>query len=350
MVSSEGQKEQPFDCRRGVVRGYIRGSRRELNPSPCRSGGISEDAAGNGNHTAGGGWKKRHSNQPLKLAVTRTCFSKNRAPDRLLLQSRPNVRAIAKEFNRQIPTGNSVPEERPPTKTLRRRRFGRSSAPIGKKRCNTDGEHITVNLAELLESGNTQNNISCSRRCGHCPPRGHVYALGGGQRPGGSFSKGSTTARTSDPQGGGDAGGMKRIAKRERAVIIRKDSTGKQILHPRRIGQQVGVARSYEKARLKDVSGDQSRTGRPQERGHQEAASFQRHVPRKHLTFNPDGTATKPPLPDSTSARLQKASRPALTPEPRRRITTGPVLQCSPTPTATPSLRPAVPSTHSTKK
>lgn len=87
---------------------------------------------------------------------------------------------------------------------------------------------ITVNLAELLERGDTQNNIQLQGGDILTVPRaGIVYALGAVQRPGG-FVANNDRAQLSTLKLLALAGGMTRIAKKNQAVIIRKDSLGKQ--------------------------------------------------------------------------------------------------------------------------
>jgi polysaccharide biosynthesis/export protein len=91
---------------------------------------------------------------------------------------------------------------------------------------------ITVNLAELLERGNSQNNIPL--QAGDVvtvPHAGIVYALGAVQRPGG-FVSSNDRAQLSTLKVLALAGGMTRIAKKDRAVIIRKDAMGKQLAIP----------------------------------------------------------------------------------------------------------------------
>jgi polysaccharide export outer membrane protein len=87
---------------------------------------------------------------------------------------------------------------------------------------------ITVNLAELLERGNTQNNVVL--QAGDVvtvPHAGIVYALGAVRRPGGFVATGDR-AQLSTLKVLALAGGMTRVARKDRAVIIRKDSLGKQ--------------------------------------------------------------------------------------------------------------------------
>jgi protein involved in polysaccharide export with SLBB domain len=87
---------------------------------------------------------------------------------------------------------------------------------------------ITVNLAELLERGDTQNNIPLQAGDVITVPHGGiVYALGAVARPGG-FVATSDRAQLSTLKVLALAGGITAVAKGDQAVIIRKDSTGKQ--------------------------------------------------------------------------------------------------------------------------
>ena len=87
---------------------------------------------------------------------------------------------------------------------------------------------ISVNLSELLEKGNTQNNIGLlAGDVVTVPHAGVVYALGAVQRPG-AFVSNSDRAQLSTLKVLALAGGMTRVAKRGDAVIIRKDAQGRQ--------------------------------------------------------------------------------------------------------------------------
>jgi polysaccharide export outer membrane protein len=98
---------------------------------------------------------------------------------------------------------------------------------------------ITVNLAELLERGETQNNIQLQGGdIVTVPHAGIVYALGAVQRPGG-FVANNDRAQLSTLKVLALAGGMTRIAKKNQAVIIRKDSLGKQQAIPVDLGKIV---------------------------------------------------------------------------------------------------------------
>jgi len=98
---------------------------------------------------------------------------------------------------------------------------------------------ITVNLAEILEKGDTQNNISLQGGdVVTIPHAGIVYALGAVQRPGG-FVANNDRAQLSTLKVLALAGGMTRVAKRNDAVIIRKDSEGRQQSIPVDLGKIV---------------------------------------------------------------------------------------------------------------
>ena len=87
---------------------------------------------------------------------------------------------------------------------------------------------ISVNLAELLEKGDTQNNIAVlAGDVVTIPHAGVVYALGAVQRPG-VFVSNNDRAQLSTLKVLALAGGTTRVAKRSEAVIIRKDEQGRQ--------------------------------------------------------------------------------------------------------------------------
>jgi protein involved in polysaccharide export with SLBB domain len=87
---------------------------------------------------------------------------------------------------------------------------------------------ITINLNELLESGDMQNNIPL--QAGDVvtvPHAGIVYVLGAVARPGGFVLSNDRTELTT-LKIVSLAGGLNKTAKLDHAVIIRKDSQGKQ--------------------------------------------------------------------------------------------------------------------------
>jgi polysaccharide export outer membrane protein len=90
------------------------------------------------------------------------------------------------------------------------------------------GNTITINLNELMESGNATNNIIL--RAGDIvtvPHAGIAYILGAVNKPGG-FVMANDRSQMSSLKLLALSGGLTRTAKRERAVIIRKDSQGQQ--------------------------------------------------------------------------------------------------------------------------
>jgi len=90
------------------------------------------------------------------------------------------------------------------------------------------GNTITINLNELMESGDATNNIIL--QAGDIvtvPHAGIVYVLGAVTRPGG-FVLANDRAHMSTLKILALAGGLNRTAKKDRAVIIRKDAQGQQ--------------------------------------------------------------------------------------------------------------------------
>ncbi len=87
---------------------------------------------------------------------------------------------------------------------------------------------ITVNLNEILETGNTSNNIALMPGdIVTVPHAGIVYALGAVNRPGG-FAVSNDRGQLTTLKLLSLAGGLDRTAKSDRAVIVRKDASGQQ--------------------------------------------------------------------------------------------------------------------------
>jgi polysaccharide biosynthesis/export protein len=87
---------------------------------------------------------------------------------------------------------------------------------------------ITVNLYQLMEAGNTSNNILLEAGdVVTVPHAGIVYVLGAVARPGG-FVLTNDREQMSTLKIIALAGGYTNIAKTDRAVVIRKDAQGKQ--------------------------------------------------------------------------------------------------------------------------
>lgn len=90
------------------------------------------------------------------------------------------------------------------------------------------GNIITINLNELLEKGDTRNNIPLQAGDVVTVPHGGiVYVLGAVTRPGGFVLANDRTQLTT-LKVLALAGGLTNIAKQDHAVIIRKDEQGKQ--------------------------------------------------------------------------------------------------------------------------
>ena len=90
------------------------------------------------------------------------------------------------------------------------------------------GNTITVNLNELMESGNATNNIIL--QAGDIvtvPHAGIAYILGAVNKPGG-YVMANDRSQMSALKLLALSGGLSRTAKKDRAVIIRKDSQGQQ--------------------------------------------------------------------------------------------------------------------------
>lgn len=87
---------------------------------------------------------------------------------------------------------------------------------------------ITVNLNQILETGNTSNNIVLMPGdIVTVPHAGIVYALGAVNRPGG-FAVSNDRGQLTTLKLLSLAGGLDRYAKSDRAVIVRKDASGQQ--------------------------------------------------------------------------------------------------------------------------
>lgn len=88
---------------------------------------------------------------------------------------------------------------------------------------------LTVNLNELLESGDTRNNLSLQGGdIVTVPHAGIVYVLGAVNRPGGFVVSNDRTQLTT-LKVLSLAGGLTKIARLRHAYIIRKDDQGKQV-------------------------------------------------------------------------------------------------------------------------
>jgi len=218
----------------------------------AEAGGISADAGDTVIVTRSEGVEEANSNEPPEIgpedavSATNPAAPKKAAPDQNLgrndaaagknpsenpQSATPSSETMARETN----TPNSDSQATPPPIAN-----GDAPPPLA--------NIITVNLAELLERGNTENNIQL--QAGDIvtiPHAGIVYALGAVQRPGGFVST-NDRAQLSTLKVLALAGGMTRIAKKDHAVIIRKDSMGKQIAIP--VDLEMIVQRKSEDVRM----------------------------------------------------------------------------------------------------
>jgi polysaccharide export outer membrane protein len=102
------------------------------------------------------------------------------------------------------------------------------TAPLAETQGDPSGNLITINLNELLESGDTKNNIVL--QAGDVvtvPHAGIVYVLGAVNKPGG-YVLSNDRAQLTTMKVLSLAGGNTRVAKMDHAIIIRKDNQGKQ--------------------------------------------------------------------------------------------------------------------------
>ncbi|HEY6386558.1 MAG TPA: polysaccharide biosynthesis/export family protein [Candidatus Acidoferrum sp.] len=116
------------------------------------------------------------------------------------------------------------PPELPAADASSQKSINGASAPSGSPAT----DNITVNLYQLMEAGNTANNILL--QAGDVvtvPHAGIVYVLGAVARPGG-FVLTNDREQLSTLKILALAGGYTNIAKTDHAVVIRKDSQGKQ--------------------------------------------------------------------------------------------------------------------------
>jgi polysaccharide export outer membrane protein len=98
----------------------------------------------------------------------------------------------------------------------------------GTPSASTPVDTITINLFELMEAGNTKNNITLEAGdVVTVPHAGIVYVLGAVGRPGG-FVLTNDREQLSTLKILALAGGFTNTAKTDRAVIIRKDEKGQQ--------------------------------------------------------------------------------------------------------------------------
>jgi len=207
----------------------------------AEAGGISADAGDTVIITRGETPEEAHSNEPPEIGPENNMSATNPAAadaaPAAVATSNPAATAKSPSLSTQPATPG--PETAASGTAAQNAGSAAIPPPIGNNDATAPANIITVNLMELLERGNTQNNLQL--QAGDVitvPHAGIVYALGAVQRPGG-FVSNNDRAQLSTLKVLALAGGMTRIAKKDRAVIIRKDSTGKQISIPVDLGKIV---------------------------------------------------------------------------------------------------------------
>ncbi len=203
----------------------------------AEAGGISSDAGDTVIVTRGEGIEEANSNEPPEIGPEDAVSATNPATPKKTTTADQNLARNDATAGKN-PSENSQPPTQEPDAAVK----GAITPNTGSEAtpppiANSDAppplaNTITVNLAELLERGNTENDIQL--QAGDVvtiPHAGIVYALGAVQRPGG-FVSSNDRAQLSTLKVLALAGGMTRIAKKDHAVIIRKDSMGKQIAIP----------------------------------------------------------------------------------------------------------------------
>lgn len=140
----------------------------------------------------------------------------------------------------------SAPSSVPPSSTTRPEPPAASSKTAAE--APPPSNTLTVNLTQLIETGDTSNNILVQGGdVVTIPHAGIVYVLGAVGRPGG-FVATNDRAQLTTLKVLALAGGLSRTAKRDHAVIIRKDAAGQQHEVPVDLGKI--VARKEEDVRL----------------------------------------------------------------------------------------------------
>jgi protein involved in polysaccharide export with SLBB domain len=105
---------------------------------------------------------------------------------------------------------------------------GTPPPPVADPKTANTGNSTTINLNELLEAGDTRNNLQLQGgEIVTVPHAGIVYVLGAVTKPGGFVLSNDRTQLTT-LKVLSLAGGLTKIAKVGHAVIIRKDDQGKQ--------------------------------------------------------------------------------------------------------------------------
>ena len=181
------------------------------------AGGVSNDAGDNIIVTRG--------HAPSFVLVPNPEPNATAAPGASASAETSDIEALAASTDDQKPASNS-PAFPPATDSPQA--AAPATAPDRSPDTPPSGNIITVNLNELIEKGDTRNNIVLQPGdIVTVPHAGIVYVLGAVNRPGGFVVSNDRTQLTS-MKVLALAGGVTNIAKLDHAVIIRKDDQGKQ--------------------------------------------------------------------------------------------------------------------------
>jgi protein involved in polysaccharide export with SLBB domain len=228
MVSVKEKKSKPITIVGAVARPMVYQADRPVTLIQvlAEAGGISADAGDTVIVTRGASSEDTSSNEPPEIgnddAATAPVSSPSNPPPAAAQKSETSdAKAVPAGSPMQSPVPQAAPQAATPNPAA-------TPPPITESDRAPLPNTITVNLSELLERGDTQDNIPLQGGdVVTVPHAGIVYALGAVQRPGG-FVSSNDHSQLSTLKLLALAGGMTRIAKKDRAVIIRKDATGKQ--------------------------------------------------------------------------------------------------------------------------
>ena len=208
----------------------------------AEAGGIAADAGDTVIITRAETADEANSNEPPEIGPEDKVSATNPAAPGVAPVAVPASDAAALAKSSSVSTQQAIPGPDNAASPAATQNPGSAAIPppIGNNDATPPANVITVNLAELLERGNTQGNIQL--QAGDVvtiPHAGIVYALGAVQRPGGFVSTGDR-AQLSTLKVLALAGGMTRIAKKDHAMIIRKDAMGKQMAIPIDLAKIIG--------------------------------------------------------------------------------------------------------------
>ena len=212
----------------------------------AEAGGISADAGDTVNITRAEVQEEASSDEPPEIGPEDTVSATNPTPP--AQKPAPDAAAAGKSSSEAPAAGIQAPEAAAKQTAAQNAESAAAPPPIRNSDVVPLANTITVNLAQLLERGDTSNNIPL--QAGDIitvPHAGIVYALGAVQRAGG-FVVSNDRAQLSTLKLLALSGGVTRVAKKAQAVIIRRDSTGKQLAIPVDLGKI--IRRESEDVRL----------------------------------------------------------------------------------------------------